>query len=148
MSVEEDAVETISREFMAIGNHFPIGFITKDPRGTQANDNPFRLNEVFMSPSKMGVDLFEQRFFSWAPKVGVMAEGTIELPSYFDDLIMGKRSSFLETFDGLSDAGGIVKHSERIHLGVKAKTTTDGTNFIGKTGAEKEDAITVRDGWG
>ena len=95
MSVEEDAVETISGEFMAVGDHLTIGFITKDQGGTQAQDNPLGLMKMGVRFGEMSIDLFEQCFFGWTPKVGIMAEGAKEFPSYFDNLVMGERSAFL-----------------------------------------------------
>ncbi len=45
-------------------------------------------------------------------------------------------------------AAWIVERSKGIHQGVEDQATANGTYLIGKTGAEKEDAITVRDGLG
>ena len=145
---KEHPFEAVGGEFVAVGDHPASDFITEGPRGAQAHDNPFGLMKTGVRFGEMAVDLFEQSLFGGTPKVGVMTEGAEELPSHFDDIIMGERSSLLQAFDGLGDAGGVVKHPEGIHQGVEPQTTADGTDFVGETGAKKEDAVTIGNGLG
>ena len=94
---------------MAVRYRFPCGFFTESPRGAQADNDPLGVDEVLMGFGKMGIDLFEKRFFGWAPKIGVMTEGAIVFLAYLDDLVAGKGWTAMEPIDGIGYAIGVIE---------------------------------------
>ena len=132
---EEDPFEVARRKFMTVGNHTSSCFFTINPRGAQADDDPSGRLKMLVCLGKAPVDRLEQRLLCRFPELGVMREGAIELPSHFDDLIMSERGAVVETFQRLSDAGGVVQHAERVDLRVEAHATAEAAHLIGETGA-------------
>ena len=91
---------------------------------------------------------FNQFLFRGPPEIRVMAEGTIKLLSHFDHLMVAEGGAFLETFQGLGDAGRIIEYAKRIDLSAETQATADATHLVGKAGAQEEQSVTIDDGWG
>ena len=136
----------VGGQFMAVGDHLARSFVTKDPRGAQAKDNPFRLKEVIMRLSEMIVYLFEKGVFRGAPEIGVMAESAIELPSHLDNLVVSEWDAIVKAFQRLGDADWVIKHPERIHQSVESHSTAEAAHLVGEAGAQEEQAIAVANG--
>ena len=139
-------VEQLRWQFMAVGNHLLCGTMTVNPSRAKAEDDPLALGKAFMGFSQMIVYIINQSRFGGTPKVGIMAERTIELLPYFDDFLVRKRLAAMETTESLGDAQRVVKHPERIHQGVESQSTAEAAHFVGEAGTQEEQADAVADG--
>ena len=131
---------------MAVGDDLARSLVTEHPRGAQADDDPFGIDEVLVGFGEMDVDLFEKCFFGGAPKVSVMAEGAIKLPSHFDDFIMMEWLGTLQAIERIRHAARVVERSEGIHLRIEAQATAQTAHFVGEARAQEEEIVGVDDG--
>lgn len=148
LGVEEKSIEAIGRKFMAIGHHVAGGFVAKHPGRAKADDDPLGIDKTRMLHGEMSINLINKALFGRTPEISVVAEGAVEALAHLDDFIMAEGLTALQTDEGGEHTKGVVKCSEGIHLGVKAKSLTKIAYFIGETGAQKEQAIAVDNGLG